>query len=40
MEKGETFGLVGESSSGKSVLGLAMLRLLPPSACEFTLHIL
>ncbi|KKG16220.1 peptide ABC transporter ATP-binding protein [Methanosarcina sp. 2.H.T.1A.6] len=32
VEEGETFGLIGESGSGKSVIGLALLRLLPESA--------
>jgi len=30
--RGETLGLVGESGSGKTTLGLAVTRLLPPSA--------
>ena len=30
--EGETFGLIGESGSGKSVIGLALLRLLPHNA--------
>ena len=29
IRKNETFALIGESGSGKSVLGLAVLRLLP-----------
>lgn len=32
IEKGETFGLIGESGSGKSVIGMSMLRLLPKNA--------
>jgi peptide/nickel transport system ATP-binding protein len=32
IKEGETFGLIGESGSGKSVIGLAILRLLPVSA--------
>lgn len=32
IEEGETFGLIGESGSGKSVIGLAILRLLPANA--------
>lgn len=34
IEKGESFGLVGESGAGKTVLALAILGLLPPSAVE------
>ena len=30
--KRETFGLIGETGSGKSVLGMAVMRLLPNSA--------
>ena len=30
IERGETLGLVGESGCGKSMLGLSVLRLLPP----------
>jgi oligopeptide/dipeptide ABC transporter ATP-binding protein len=30
IERGETLGLVGESGCGKSMLGLSILRLLPP----------
>lgn len=29
---GETFGIIGESGSGKSVIGLSLLRLLPENA--------
>lgn len=32
IEKGETFALIGESGSGKSILGLAVMRLLSPAA--------
>ncbi|OEU43076.1 peptide ABC transporter ATP-binding protein [Methanosarcina sp. Ant1] len=32
IKEGETFGLIGESGSGKSVIGLAILRLLPTNA--------
>jgi peptide/nickel transport system ATP-binding protein len=32
IKEGETFGLIGESGSGKSVIGLAILRLLPANA--------
>jgi peptide/nickel transport system ATP-binding protein len=32
VREGETFGLIGESGSGKSVIGLALLRLLPANA--------
>lgn len=32
IDKGETFGLIGESGSGKSVIGMALLRLLPKNA--------
>lgn len=32
VREGETFGLIGESGSGKSVIGLALLRLLPTNA--------
>lgn len=32
IERGESFGLVGESGAGKTVLALAILGLLPPSA--------
>jgi peptide/nickel transport system ATP-binding protein len=31
--KGETFGIIGESGSGKSVISLAILKLLPHNAC-------
>ncbi|MEC9235649.1 MAG: ATP-binding cassette domain-containing protein, partial [Pseudomonadota bacterium] len=33
VKKGETHALVGESGSGKSVTAMAMMRLLPASAC-------
>jgi peptide/nickel transport system ATP-binding protein len=32
IKKGETFGLIGESGSGKSVIGMSLLRLLPKNA--------
>ncbi|MDW5563455.1 MAG: ABC transporter ATP-binding protein [Methanomassiliicoccus sp.] len=32
IEKGETFGMIGESGSGKSVIGMSILKLLPASA--------
>lgn len=32
VREGETFGIIGESGSGKSVIGLALLRLLPANA--------
>ena len=32
IREGETFGIIGESGSGKSVIGLALLRLLPANA--------
>jgi peptide/nickel transport system ATP-binding protein len=32
VREGETFGIIGESGSGKSVIGLALLRLLPTNA--------
>jgi peptide/nickel transport system ATP-binding protein len=32
IKEGETFGLIGESGSGKSVIGLAILSLLPTNA--------
>lgn len=32
VKKGESFGMIGESGSGKSVVGAAILRLLPNSA--------
>lgn len=32
VKEGETFGFIGESGSGKSVIGLALLRLLPANA--------
>lgn len=32
MNKGETFGIIGESGSGKSVIAQAILRLLPSNA--------
>lgn len=32
IDKGETFGLIGESGSGKSVIGMSLLRLLPRNA--------
>jgi peptide/nickel transport system ATP-binding protein len=32
IEAGETFGLIGESGSGKTVTGLSLLRLMPPHA--------
>jgi len=35
IQKNETFVLIGESGSGKSILGLAIMRLLPKSA-EFS----
>ena len=32
IKRGETLGLVGESGSGKSTTGLAVLRMLTPTA--------
>ena len=32
IREGETFGIIGESGSGKSVIGLSLLRLLPANA--------
>ena len=32
LEAGRTLGIVGESGSGKSMLALAIMGLLPPSA--------
>jgi len=32
IDKGEVFGLIGESGSGKSVIGMSLLRLLPKNA--------
>ncbi|WP_269848704.1 ATP-binding cassette domain-containing protein [Methanosarcina horonobensis] len=32
VREGEVFGIIGESGSGKSVIGLALLRLLPANA--------
>ncbi|MGB9927289.1 MAG: ABC transporter ATP-binding protein [Methanosarcina sp.] len=32
VKEGETFGIIGESGSGKSVVGLAILRLLPSNS--------
>lgn len=32
VKEGETFGIIGESGSGKSVVGLSLLRLLPANA--------
>lgn len=32
LKEGETFGIIGESGSGKSVVGLSILRLLPANA--------
>lgn len=32
IDQGETFGMIGESGSGKSVIGMSILRLLPTTA--------
>lgn len=32
IDKGEVFGLIGESGSGKSVIGMSLLHLLPRNA--------
>jgi len=38
IDKGETFGVVGESGCGKSTVAMLLLRLLEPDAGEFGLR--